>query len=347
MLAFLIVLLQIVVFAKNEDMSNKENKRWRWVFPSMILAAIVAVFFIGREGLGSQNKNKILVPAAREYYAIFPFDLPGELYFSGEVVPLEKFDVYESLDRELLSNAYFHSQTIRLIKLANRYFPVIEPILREQGIPDDFKYLAVAESGLSNAVSPAKAVGFWQIRKGTGTDYGMEINNEIDERYNLEKSTVVACRYLMESYEKYGSWTLAAASYNIGRKGIDREMERQKQNDYYDLLLNEETARYLFRIHALKLIIEDPGNYGFHLSEKDLYHPIPYYTVEINGPVTDFADFAAEHGTNYKILKYLNPWLRDKMLSNKAGKTYTIKIPEKGFREVMSIERVADSILVN
>lgn len=304
------------------------------------------VFFVGREGFGGQNINETIVPKAQENYAIFPFELPKEVTFAGEVVPLEKFDVYESLDRELLSNAYFHSQTIRLIKLANRYFPLIEPILKEEGIPDDFKYLAVAESGLTNAVSPAKAVGFWQIRKGTGTDYGMEINSEIDERYDLEKSTMVACKYLQESYEKYGSWTLAAASYNVGRRGVDREMDRQKQRDYYDLLLNDETARYLFRIQALKLIMDEPAKYGFHLSEKDLYHPVPYHSVEVSGPIADFVDFATEHGTNYKILKYLNPWLRDKTLANKAGKTYTIKIPEKGFREVNSITSEVDSTAV-
>ena len=312
------------------------SKWWRWIFPSFILVGLVAVLFIGREGFSGQNNNEPIVPSAQENYAIFPFELPKELDFAGEMVPLEQFDVLEALDREVLSNAYFHSQTIRLIKLSNRFFPVIEPILKEEGIPDDFKYLAVAESGLVNAVSPANAVGFWQIRKGTGSELGLEINSEIDERYHLEKSTVAASAYLKESYEKYENWTMAAASYNVGRRGVDREVLRQKQEDYYDLLLNEETARYLFRILALKLIIEDPATYGFHLSMKDLYYPIPHYTVEVKQPVADFADFAAEHGTNYKILKYLNPWLRDKSLANKAGKTYAIKIAEEGFRPVNS-----------
>jgi membrane-bound lytic murein transglycosylase D len=321
-----------VVLQNKKHMSDQVNKNWRWISPSFIIIAMVVAFFIGREGFSSQSNIEAIVPEAQEEYAIFPVDLPKKLEFAGELVPLDQFDVLEALDREVLSNAFFHSQTIRLIKMANRYFPIIEPILQEAGIPDDFKYLAVAESGLTNAVSPAKAVGFWQIRKGTGTDYGMEINSEIDERYHLEKSTEVACKYLMESFEKYGSWTLAAASYNIGRRGIDREMERQERQDYYDLLLNEETARYLFRILALKLIMEDPANYGFHLSEKDLYHPIPNHTVEVSTPVADFVVFAKEHGTNYKILKYLNPWLRDKSLANKAGKIYIIKIPEEGFR---------------
>lgn len=308
------------------------NKSWRWIIPSFILVSVALAVLIGRDVFSGQSNIEPIITEEQEDYAIFSFELPEELYFAGELVPLKQFDILEALDREVLSNAYFHSQTIRLIKLSNRYFPVIEPILKEKGIPDDFKYMAVAESGLANAVSPANAVGFWQIRKGTGSEYGLEINNDIDERYHLEKSTVAASEYLLESYEKYESWTLSAASYNIGRRGIDREMERQKRDNYYDLLLNEETARYLFRILALKLIIEDPANYGFHLSKKDLYHPIPHHTVDVDQPVVDFVDFAAEHGTNYKILKYLNPWLREKTLANKAGKTYTIKIPEEGFR---------------
>lgn len=303
-----------------------------WVIPSFIILITAAAVIFGTVGFGSQENNEPISPKEKEHYAIFPVTLPRELDFAGEKVPLSNFDILEALDRELLSNAYFHSQTIRLIKMSNRYFPVIEPILEEQGIPDVFKYLAVAESGLINAVSPANAVGFWQIRKGTGAEYGLEINSEIDERYHLEKSTVAACKYLNESYEKYGNWTLAAASYNIGRRGIDREMARQKMEDYYDLLLNDETARYLFRILALKLIIDEPAAYGFHLSKMDLYHPVPYDTVVVNHAVEDFADFAFEHGTNYKILKFLNPWLRDNKLVNKAGKTYIIKIPQEGFR---------------
>ncbi len=318
-------------------MSDKKQKKWRWIFPSLMMISVIATILIGTVGFGGQNRTDPIVPEKKNDYAIFSMAIPDQLNFSEERVPLEQFDVYEALDRELLSNAYFHSQTIRLIKMANRYFPVIEPILKKQGIPDDFKYLAVAESGLANAVSPANAVGFWQLRKGTAEEYGLEINSEIDERYHLEKSTVAACRYLNESYEKYGNWTTSAASYNIGRRGIDREMARQKNENYYDLLLNEETARYLFRILALKLIIEEPADYGFQLSKKDLYNPIPYTVVELNEPLADFADFAFEHGTNYKMLKFLNPWLRDNKLGNKAGLTYSIKIPEDGFRDPESI----------
>ncbi len=271
-------------------------------------------------------------PVNRDAYAVFGVEMPDQVNFAGEILPIDLFDIREALDRELLSNTYFHSQTIRLIKMANRYFPEIEHLLRKNLVPDDFKYLAVAESGLAQSVSPAKAVGFWQLLKGTAIEYGLEVNQEVDERYHIEKSTEVACKYLIESYKKYGNWTMTAASYNAGRRGVDRQIERQKTENYYDLLLNEETARYLFRVVAFKLIFEDPVAYGFNLTKKDLYPEIPVYTIEIDSSVANFADFAREHGTNYKILKYLNPWLRDIQLKNGAGKTYEIMFPEKGFR---------------
>jgi len=271
-------------------------------------------------------------PDSKESYAVYGVEIPGRVSFAGEPVPLDLFDVREALDRELLSNTYFHSQTIRLIKLANRYFPLIEPVLKKNLVPDDFKYLALAESGLSQAVSPAKAVGFWQLMKGTALEYGLEVGSEVDERYNVSKSTEVACQYLIDSYKKYGNWTMTAASYNAGRRGMDRQIDRQKKENYYDLLLNEETARYLFRVVAFKLIFEDPSAYGFTISEKDLYPPLPVYTVEVDSAVADFADFAREYECNYKILKYLNPWLRDNKLSNPSRRTYEILLPEKGYR---------------
>jgi hypothetical protein len=199
-------------------------------------------------------------------------------------------------------------------------------------VPDDFKYLAVAESGLSQAVSPAKAVGFWQLLKGTALDYGLVVNAEVDERYHVGKSTEVACKYLIDSYKKYGNWTMTAASYNVGRRGIDRQVDRQKKENYYDLLLNEETARYVFRVVAFKMIFEDPAAYGFNLSENDLYPEIPVYTVEVDSAVADFADFAAQYDTNYKVLKRLNPWLRDNYLTNSSRRTYEVLLPEKGYR---------------
>jgi hypothetical protein len=265
-------------------------------------------------------------------YSVYGVDIPEQVTFAGEPLPLDLYDVKESLDRELLSNTYFHSQTIRLIKLANRYFPQIEPILRKNLVPDDFKYLAVAESGLTQAVSPDKAVGFWQLLKGTALENGMEVNQEVDERYHIAKSTEAACRYLIKSFEKYGNWTMTAASYNAGRRGMDRQIQRQKIENYYDLLLNEETARYLYRVVAFKLIFEDPKAHGFHISDQELYPELPVRTVTIDSTITDFADFARWNGTNYKILKYLNPWLRDTQLINSGRKKYEIVLPAKGFR---------------
>ncbi len=264
-------------------------------------------------------------------YAIFAVDLPDDLSFAGEKVPMDQVDVSESLDREILVNTYWQSQTLLFIKRANRYFPVIEKILKKYDIPDDFKYLPVAESGLTNAVSPAGAVGFWQLLKATAQENGLEVDNEVDERYNLEKATEAACKYIRQSYEKYGSWTLAAASYNAGRRGIDQQMERQNETQYYDLLLYEETSRYVFRILAYKLILSNPSKYGFYIGEKDLYPQIPYYEVSVDGKIEDFADFAGKYGINYKILKLMNPWLRESYLTNGRKKTYYIKIPREGY----------------
>ncbi|MDA3821556.1 MAG: lytic transglycosylase domain-containing protein [Bacteroidales bacterium] len=302
------------------------NVPWNWIVPFSVILIVLSVFSFKKTGFGGTSQLEELEPKDKSLYAIFPVEIPENLTFSEENVPLQFFDVKEALDRELLSNVFFHSQTIRLIKMANRYFPQIEPILKEQGVPDDFKYLAIAESGLANAVSPAGAVGFWQIRKGTGTDYGLEINAQVDERYHLEKSTIVACMYLKESFEKYGNWTLAAASYNVGRRGVDRQVTKQKEDEYYNLLLNEETARYVFRILAYKLIIEDPSSYGFHLSKQDLYNPVPVETIIVDSTVSNFADFAAEHNTSYKLLKMMNPWLRDTMLTNSKGKAYEVRV---------------------
>jgi membrane-bound lytic murein transglycosylase D len=255
-----------------------------------------------------------------------PF-LPESISFCGEDVPLQYFDVHESLERELIVNMYFHSQTLLSLKRASRYFPAIEPILKKYNIPDDFKYLAIAENGFSYITSPAGAVGFWQILEGTGKEYGLEINEEVDERYHTEKATEVACKFLLDSYRVYNNWTMVAATYNAGRKGIERQVERQGESNYYDLLLNEETARYLFRILAVKAIFENPEIYGFEIPEEERYAPIPHNLITISGPINDMGTFAKEHGTNYKLLKMLNPWLRDIKLSNTMQKEYIIKIP--------------------
>jgi len=252
--------------------------------------------------------------------------------FAGEKMPLENFDTRESLERELLTGAYRHSSTILIIKRANRWLPVIEKILKKNNIPDDFKYLAAAESEYSNMISPAGATGFWQIMQETGREEGMEINQVVDERYDVERSTQFACDYFRKSYEKYGNWTLAAASYNGGRAAIDEQIEIQQQKNYYDLLLAEETARYIFRAVAYKLIITDPSSYGFTIGKDELYPELKYSEVTVDTAVTSFSKFAEHFGTNYKLLKFLNPWLRKPYLTPKPGKVYNIKIPAGGMR---------------
>jgi membrane-bound lytic murein transglycosylase D len=263
-------------------------------------------------------------------YSVYPVHYPAELEFAGEKVPLGYFDVKEDLDRELLINVYWQSHTMLLIKRANRYLPVIESVLRKNGVPADLKFVAVAESDLTNVVSPDQAVGFWQFVDGTAKDYRLEVNNEVDERYHIEKSTEAACDFLKKSYQRYGSWTMAAASYNMGRSGLDEQIERQKTNYYYDLLLNEETGRYVYRLLAMKLILSNPEDYGFYAEDKDLYPVIPTYEVTVDGPIEDFADFASKYGINYKVLKIFNPWLRDKQLMNPQKQTYYIQIPKGG-----------------
>lgn len=291
---------------------------------SIVLNAVVIMLIISSSAMPGEEEVET-VDTKTVFRSV---EIPSYATFAGEKVPLDRFDVREALDRELIVNSYFHSQTIRLIKLAPRYFKIIEPILEEEGIPEDFKYLAVAESGLDpRAVSYAGAVGFWQFLRGTARDYGLEINGEIDERYHVEKSTYAACDYLKDAYEKFGNWTMVAAAYNAGMRGVERQTERQKSHDYYDLLFVEETQRYVFRIIALKLVLERPERYNFIIGDEEKYPIIQTKEVVIQGPVKDFADFAHDYGINYKLLKDFNPWLRENYLTNSAGKTYAIKIP--------------------
>lgn len=251
--------------------------------------------------------------------------------FCGEKTPLHIADVQERFDREMTINKNLHASTELVIKRANRYFPVIEPILAKYGVPDDFKYLAVIESKLENAVSPAGARGVWQFMPATAKEYGMEVNDIVDERYHLEKSTEAACKYLLSAKQRFGSWTLAAASYNGGMAGVNRQQDRQKISGYYDLLLTEETSRYVFRILALKEIMQNPEKYGYSIPADQLYQPIATKEIEINTAVENLADFALKQGINYKILKIHNPWLRDISLKNNSGKTYKIEIPIEGY----------------
>lgn len=264
-------------------------------------------------------------------YNVYALEMPEDLNFAGEAVPVENPDIYERMDRELLVNTYWQSNGLLMFKRAQKYFPIIEPILEKNGVPNDFKYLAVIESGLTNAVSPAGARGFWQIMKTTGRENGLEVNSNVDERYNLELATEVACNYLKKAKEKLGSWTLAAAAYNAGNAGISKRLNEQDVDNYYDLLLGEETGRYMFRIVALKEILNNPTKYGFNFNKDHLYKPIPTYKIEVDTAVTDFTQFAERFGINYKILKLHNPWLREKHLNNKSRKMYQIEIPKEGY----------------
>lgn len=302
-----------------------------------IAALIVAgfIFMKNSEDLIAAGDEKNNDEFPQNYRIISP-EVPKEIYFAGERVPLENFEVYERVDRELLVNTYWHSATILAMKRANRWFPIIEPILKRYNVPDDFKYLAVAESNLDNVVSPAGATGYWQFMKAAAEKYGLEVNSEVDERYHLEKSTEAACKYLLDSYTKFGNWTMSAASYNMGVTGVDNQIGRQKANNYYNLVLNIETSRYIARIVSLKLIMQNPKQYGFDLKDSDVYPRLKTYEVDVSGSIVDFADWSASQGINYKILKMYNPWLRDVKLTNRSGKTYKILMPEKGSIEILN-----------
>jgi hypothetical protein len=299
------------------------------IFLSGTVVMILSIALGFRGFSGKTAKSCSLSDSA---YIIRSFKLPDNVTFAGEKMPLDNFDTRESFEREILISAYRHSSTILIIMRAHRYLPIIEEILKKNNIPDDFKYLVAAESEYSNMVSPVGATGFWQIMPETGKEEGMEINTVVDERYDIEKSTQFACDFFLKSYKKYGNWTLAAASYDGGRAGVDDQIEIQKQNNYYDLLLAEETARYIFRAVAYKLIITDPVSYGLNITEDDLYPPLKYYQVKVDSAINDISDFAQKFGTNYKILKLLNPWLRKPYLTPKPNKEYLIKIPVDGMR---------------
>lgn len=264
-------------------------------------------------------------------YNVYAVTLPQELWFAEEKVPLANPDVRERMDRELLVNTYWQSNGFLLIKRANKYFPLIEPILKKNGVPDDFKYLAVIESGLQQVVSPAKAVGFWQLLGATAKEQGLEVTENIDERYHIEKATQAACGYLKDAKQRFGSWTLAAAAYNAGKAGIQKQVDRQKENNYYNLLFTEETDRYIFRILAAKEILSNPQKYGFNIEKEDLYKPAPTYMVEVDSSITDIAAFAQKRKLTYRIVKTYNPWLRDTFLENKNRKKYQLTLPQEGY----------------
>jgi hypothetical protein len=297
---------------------------------SIVIILIVVSLFTSSTNKPSANSD--YQKAFYKNYKIFAIDIPDKIEFAGEKMETNRFDVREEIDRELVINTYWQSQTIFLIKKANRFFPMIEPILKKYSVPDDFKYLALAESGFTNStVSPMGAAGIWQFMKESAIKYGLEVNDAIDERYNLVKSTEAACKYILESYAAYKNWTLAAASYNVGIGSLSKQMALQKTTNYYDLYLNSETARYVYRIIALKLIITNPKAYGFYLRKVDLYPPVPTYDVKVDSSIKDLVGFASKYKTNYKLLREFNAWIRKPMLDNASHKEYYLSIPKEGY----------------
>ena len=292
-------------------------------YASILLITLLSITFFNALHISDVSPEK----NTSETYAIKALKIPSNLTFAGEKVPTELYDIKERMDRELLVNTYWQSNGLLLIKKAHKYFPLIEPMLKKYGIPDDFKYLAVAESGLENNSSPAGAAGFWQFLKSSAKEYGLEVNQNVDERYNLEKATRIAAEYLKKSKERFGTWTLAAAAYNAGNARIAKNLKRQQVDNYYDLLLNNETARYVFRIVALKEVLSYPKKYGFEFDEEDLYKLPNTQIVEVDTVITNIASFAKTFNTNYKELKLHNAWLRENKLNNKSRKLYQIKIP--------------------
>lgn len=301
------------------------------IFTVTLLAAWGAIdIFTSAKNTGKPDENQPK-QNSNNTFASFAYELPKEMTFAGEQIPLQNYDVRESLDQELLKVAYWHSEMFSYLKKSYRFFPIVEPILKANGIPEDFKYLMVTESGMRNVTSPAGAKGFWQFMEETATSYGMTVNKEIDERYDLEKATVGACKYLKEAYNRYGSWTLAAASYNVGQGNLNKQIRGQGTDDYYDMFLNVETARYIYRIAAVKLVMQNPQSYGYYFRKTDLYPIIDTKTISTDTVLIDLTKFAKQNGTNYKVFKLLNPWLRADIITNSAKKTYKFVVPtEKG-----------------
>jgi len=321
------------------DEIQKELRRMRLAIAILsviviLLGLLVGLLFQSRQTTIANAMNE--VPAMEKgddsvrvnsEFFLPSLPIPDTLSLAGEPVPLHQADLRERYEFELLVTTYRQSATILGFKRAARWFPIIEPLLASQGIPDDFKYLCVIESNLSHAISPSNAVGFWQFLEGTARQYGLEVNEDVDERYHVEKSTLAACKYLKDAYRKFGSWTLAAASYNMGMAGLDKQMEEQGEKDYYRLKLNQETSRYIFRMAVTKELFEHPDKYGFRFTPEELYAPISTQKLSVDKQVSDWVTFAKEHGTTYYMLKELNPWLRSKQLRNPMHKTYEIQLP--------------------
>jgi hypothetical protein len=305
----------------------------KWWTPLAVLIVLIAAFAISytlpsEPASEPEGSEETLAADGVLPQKITSSGLDKNYSFAGEFLPLENFDVRERLDRELTVNSYYHSSTLLLLKRAKRYFDIMDPILKEEGVPKDFKYVAVAESALSNATSPAGAKGFWQFMERTGEHYGLEVNRDIDERFHLEKATRAACQLIKDYYERFGSWSLAAMAYNGGETRIARSLREQKAEHFYELNLNEETMRYLFRIIALKEIMSQPDKFGYLIEEKDQYSELPAYKVlKVDTTIADLGAFAEAQQISYRMLKVYNPWMLTGRLPNRSGKLYEIKVP--------------------
>ena len=299
----------------------------KYSFPVSIFLFLFSIFFLSSSYLN--NSDNIHQQGFNSKYNVYSVLKPNDLKFADELVPNTSLDVWERLDKELLKNIYWQSNTLLYFKRANKYFPIIEDILAKNNIPDDFKYLALIESGFEYTVSPSGAAGFWQIMRGTAREYGLEVNYAIDERYNLRKSTEAACSYLRKAYDEFGSWTMAAASYNMGINGVRRKIEKQETNNYFNLHLNDETSRYVFRIIVIKEIMENPRKYGFVFRDNDLYTHPQVKQIRVDSTIDNLYSFAKDHNINYKILKKYNPWLRISKLPDESRRVYYIDIPIK------------------
>jgi hypothetical protein len=294
---------------------------------SLFLIVFLTHFFIS--STYSSNSDTVHQQGFNSKYNVYSVLKPDNLKFANENIPQSTLDVWERLDKELLKNIYWQSNTLLYFKRANKYFPIIEEILAKNNIPSDFKYLALIESGFEYKVSPSGAAGFWQIMKGTAREYGLEVNYAIDERYHLKKSTEAACKYLQKAYDKFGSWTMAAASYNMGISGVQRQVKKQNTNNYFNLYLNDETSRYVFRIIVIKEIMENARKYGFVFRQNDLYSYPSVKQIRVDSTINNLYSFAQENDINYKILKRFNPWLRTSKLPDESRRVYYIDIPEK------------------
>lgn len=304
------------------------SKKKMWRINITLLVIATAFIFVASKIDTDKRPEYNWSPTENIPQIVKAVNLDQPFVFCGETLPMDNFDVRERLDRELTVNTYWHSSTLLAIKTSLRYFPMMDKMLNDEGLPIDLKYIAVAESALRNVVSPAGAKGFWQFMKGTGKEYGLEINNEIDERYHFEKSTKAAIQYLKRLKKRFGTWANVAGAYNMGGGNMNKHLRLQRAESYFDLNLNEETGRYYFRLVALKHIVENPREFGFYLEKDDFYPPLhDFKVIEVNGAVENWGDFAKEHHTTYRMLKIYNPWLIDNKLTNKAKNIYEIRVP--------------------